>query len=194
MTALLDQQLASMATAELWDVYNRYADTIPTSVSPDSLGKPIRQIRKARAVCAELAARGETVDQSVFDLAFTNIIAIAKTNGIDPAEFGESWDSLGVLPWPVKGNVSIIDQSFADRKETIKWVIVDYIKANPTLAQTDLLAWAETSFDAQEYLLTQYLLQEYINNAYTSGLTPAADYASFRDWVVATPTEVLQAF
>ena len=188
----LQKQLASFSVDQLLEMLSEdLLVSVTDDIQPELIRKLLSKSRKKLKAYSELVSRGEVFSKEELDIEQAAIINLARDNQLDPADFGETFDSLGVFPWEVPSPVSVVDASFQQNKLTIKNDSVDYIKANPTITETDFYSWADSVYDQALASLTRYILPEYITTVFNGGLIAQATFNDFRDWVVATPKETI---
>jgi len=188
-TRLLTEQLTAKTTAELIKILTTYS-----AVEVGDLAKFFRVRRKAEAVISELIFRGMDVDRSWLDVCVSEAIARARAERIAPESFGETFSSLGELPWPVRVPVSAVDQRLLAHKEAVKMAVVSCIRENHAITLDDLDEYCADNLSAQAYAIFPYLLNEYIAAAHQAGLVPAVDFPAFRDFVAVADDNMVRAF
>jgi len=191
MDSIFRAQLDRMTDDEITAVRDRVAASLAAEqeISPSAYWRCIKKLEGINTVLGE---RGlQQADTASFR---QRCIDAARDQGVPPEDFGETFTSLGVNPWPVQGEVSIVDRAFIARKLAVKRVMIETIKTHPDADETAFYLLLQTRLSQQDYALAQFLMAEYTNNAFALGLIPTADYIPMRDFVVATPVEILEAF
>jgi hypothetical protein len=89
------------------------------------------------------------------------------------------------------GYVSQTDQAIMAMKATVKPALIDFIQANAACTYAETLAFIEGGFGASFRGLVEALTPVYTQGAYAGGLILEATFDAFRDWIVATPREIL---
>ncbi len=90
--------------------------------------------------------------------------------------------------------VSQADIGIMQMKEAVKIPAILWIKQNPTGTAYDLIAAIAAQYDEPHAGAGQALLAVYIQNSLRAGLIQEGTWEAFRDFIVATPTEQLEAF
>ena len=161
-----------------------------------SLLNKIQRLRKKFSwVLVIVAERGLSFeDDGLLEHCKQRLIDIAKEKKVCPTEFGESFESLGVKdPWTFKRETSVIDLEFQEKKDALKKEGILFMKANPDCTEADLQAYLDKNYSPEEAALGKYLMIRYRSWAYKRGLIKSNDFASFRDFIVKTPIEVLES-
>lgn len=120
------------------------------------------------------------------------IYAPVKYLGVDsPIEPAQPKD--GLFPTAIR-EISQADAGMMEMKEAVKVPAIGWIKQNPTGDVYDLLAYIAAIYDEPHAGAGQALLSIYIRNSLRAGLIHEGTWEAFRDFIVATPTEQLEAF
>jgi hypothetical protein len=90
--------------------------------------------------------------------------------------------------------VSQADIGIMQMKEAVKIPAITWIKQNPTGTAYDLIAAIAAQYDEPHAGAGQALLAVYIQNSLRAGLIQEGTWEAFRDFIVATPVEQLEAF
>lgn len=142
----------------------------------------ILNVSHGRCKVSELTA-GATVQ---------GVYAPVKYLGVDsPTEPAQPPD--GLFPTQIR-EISQADAGMILMKDAVKPVAMQWIKAHPDCSDYDLVAWIGSQQGEPYAGATMAMLAIYIQGAFQKGLIPAATFEAFRDFVVQTPVEQLEAF
>lgn len=156
----------------------------------------IHPLIASRCCEAEYDINGETGRCKLCDLpagARVNAVrAPSKYLGVDsptvPDPPAESLFPTQVL------EISQADIGIMEMKEAVKVPAIGWIKQNPDGDVYDLLAYIGAVYDEPHAGAGQALLAVYIRNSMRAGLIQEATWEAFRDFIVSTPVEMLEAF
>ena len=204
MSSVLKAQFAILSDSEALDRANKLVSNVWKALARDpedyesavNLLNKIQRLReKLSWVTVILADRGIIFDDGGALLSCKQkLIDTARLHQVCPSDFGESFSSLGVAdPWVFKRSSSVIDLEFQEKKDYLKRVGIEYIKNNPTCLETDLQTYLDTNFSVEDASLGKYLMIRYQNWAFNRGLITTNDFVTFRDFIVNTPIETLEA-
>jgi len=96
------------------------------------------------------------------------------------------------------GTISPIDAAIMEDKQAVKWVVIQFIRDNPTSVQSDLTTFIQTEYDWQFDHLVSRLLYDYWKNGYDQGyiVTEATTldeaYIALRDFILSVTDEQLE--
>jgi hypothetical protein len=121
------------------------------------------------------------------------IYAPVKYSGVESPTEPKQPDTDRVFPTRVK-EVSQVDLGLIAMKNKIKPVAMEWIKSNPKCEDTELIEWLGKEFGRAFAGIVTAMLEIYITGASDEGLIPERSFAAFRDFVVNTPKEALEAF
>ena len=99
----------------------------------------------------------------------------------------------GLFPTQIL-EVSQADIGIMQMKEAVKAPAIAWIKTHPDGIDYDLIAAIAAQYDEPHAGAGQALLAVYIQNSLRAGLIQEGTWEAFRDFIVATPTEQLEAF
>jgi hypothetical protein len=97
-----------------------------------------------------------------------------------------------------EGAISPIDEGIMEDKQAVKWVVIQFIRDNPTSVMSDLTTHIQTDYDWQFDHLVSRLVFDYWKNGYDQGYiaTEATDlasaYVALRDFVLSVTDEQLE--
>ena len=89
------------------------------------------------------------------------------------------------------GYVSQTDQAIMGMKEVVKPALIDFVQANPACTFAETLTFIEKGYGANFRGLVEALMPIYMQGAFAAGLIVEWTFDGFRDWIKATPREVL---
>lgn len=87
--------------------------------------------------------------------------------------------------------VSAVDKELITAKDVLKIFGVTYLKAHPACAEAEYLAAFDANFQPPDAAMARKLISIYVRGSRDQGLTSAATFEAFRDWVAATPIDIL---
>lgn len=87
--------------------------------------------------------------------------------------------------------VSNIDAGLIEAKERLKGFGIIQIKTNPLISEGDYFAAFDSAFDVPDAFVARKLLSLYIEGSFSQGFISEPTFNAFRDFVVATPVEIL---
>lgn len=120
------------------------------------------------------------------------IYAPVKYLGVEsPTEPAQPKD--GLFPTQIR-EISQADAGIILMKDTVKAEAIVWIKANPNCTDYDLVAWIGAQYGEPYAGAAMAMLAIYVSGAYGKGLISEPTFEAFRDFVVATPVEELEAF
>jgi hypothetical protein len=157
-----DQGVVVESSNESWTYPSGSAPT------PETIGERLR----------ELAAR-KTELSATRDPLFAMIGMVVEVPDVAP-----------IFPEDV-AKVSKTDQAVISMKNTIKPILIEYIQANPACVYQDVLGFIQTNNGAPYRGLVEALTPIYVQGAFGAGLISDATFPIFRDWIVATPKDIL---
>lgn len=99
----------------------------------------------------------------------------------------------GLFPTKIQ-EISQADAGMMEMKNAVKVPAIGWIKQNPTGDVYDLLAYIAAIYDEPHAGAGQALLSVYIKNSLRAGLIQNGTWEAFRDFIVSTPVEQLEAF
>lgn len=193
---LSDNEALQLASALVSSVWRALAAEPQDHESAVLLLQKIQRLRtKLSWVTVILGDRGLVFDDGGALLSCKDrLIVVAREWEVDPVEFGETFTSLGVTdPWLFVRKASVIDAEFQEKKDRLKRVGIEFLKANPTCVESDLQAYLDNNFPPDEASLGKYLMLRYQKWSFNRGLIGADDFVSFRDFIVNTPVAVLES-
>lgn len=76
-------------------------------------------------------------------------------------------------------------------KATLKIFGATYLKTHPTCTETEYLAAFDANFAPPDAAMARKLVSIYVHGSHEQGMTGAPTFESFRDWVAATPIDIL---
>lgn len=150
----------------------------------------------ARCAEVEYEMDGERGRCKLSDLTpgaiFKGIYAPVKYLGINsPTEPEQPKD--GIFPTHIR-EVSQVDAGMILMKDAVKPAAIAWIKAHPDCTDYDLVSWIGAEQGEPYAGATMAMLAIYVAGAFEKGLIQAQTFEAFRDFVVATPVEALEAF
>lgn len=144
---------------------------------------------------AEYTLNGETGRCKVADLPegalVSNIFAPVKYSGVDTPT-NPSVTENELFPTTIK-EISVTDAQLILMKETVKIPAITWIKTHPDGMDYDAVAWIGSEFGESYAGIATALLNIYIQNSVSKGLIANESWETFRDWIVATPVELLMS-
>lgn len=87
--------------------------------------------------------------------------------------------------------VSAVDKELIATKDVLKIFGVTYLKTHPACAEAEYLAAFDANFHPPDAAMARKLISIYVRGSRDQGLTGAATFDAFRDWVAATPIDIL---
>lgn len=121
-----------------------------------------------------------------------SVYAPVKYMGVEsPTEPQQPVD--GLFPTQIK-EISQVDAGMIRMKDTVKVAAMAWIKAHPTCTETDLVTWIGTQYGAPYAGACTAMLAIYIQGAFAKGLIQEQTFNAFRNFIVLTPAEQLEAF
>lgn len=150
----------------------------------------------ARCAEAEYELNGEQGRCKVADIpSGARVVAVrapSKYLGVDSPTTPEPPEEK-LFPTQVL-EISQADVGIMEMKDAVKVPAIEWIKQHPDGDVYDLLAYIAAIYDEPHAGAVQALLSVYIRNSLRAGLIQEGTWEAFRDFVVATPVEMLEAF
>lgn len=103
----------------------------------------------------------------------------------------EGEQAEAAVPAEETATVSAVDKELITTKEVLKIFGVTYLKTHPICTEAEYLDAFDTNFEPPDAAMARKLISIYMRGSREQGLTSAPTFAAFRDWVAATPIDVL---
>ena len=87
--------------------------------------------------------------------------------------------------------VSAVDKELIATKDVLKIFGVTYLKTHPACTEAEYLAAFAANFPPPDAAMARKLVSIYVRGSREQGLISAATFDAFRDWVAATPIDIL---
>lgn len=146
---------------------------------------------------AEYTLDGEPGRCKVADLPLgatvTGIFAPVKYLGVEAPTNPPAQESNPLFPTAIK-EISTADSQLIQMKEVVKSPAISWIKEHPECTDAELTAWVRSEYGDVYAGIAVGLVAIYMQGAFEKGLVADDSWETFRDWVVATPADVLNAF
>lgn len=87
--------------------------------------------------------------------------------------------------------VSAVDKELIATKDMLKMFGLTYLKTHLACTEAEYLAAFDANFAPPDAAMARKLVSIYVHGSHEQGLTAAPTFDAFRDWVAATPIDIL---